>query len=100
MRRRSVWALLAIAVCALVVGACGGGDNGGGSSGSKSTGATKGAKSVDVSNYKNAKGSVTYCAGKDTSGDLKEGIQKFNALGNGVTAKLLEFPESADEQRN
>jgi len=92
-------ALLAMA-CALVVAACGSSDSGSSSSGGTSTGATKGAKSVDASNFKNAKGNITYCAGKDTSGDLKEGIAEFNKLGNGVTAKLQEFPESADEQRN
>ena len=47
-----------------------------------------------------AKGDVTYCAGKDTSGDLKEGIAEFNKANPDMNAKLLEFPESADEQRN
>ena len=47
-----------------------------------------------------AKGDVTYCTGKDTSGDLKQGIEDFNKANPGMTAKLLEFPESADEQRN
>ena len=47
-----------------------------------------------------AKGNVTYCTGKDTSGDLKQGIAEFNKANPGLTAKLLEFPESADEQRN
>jgi multiple sugar transport system substrate-binding protein len=101
MRSRSTLAaLLAVLACAFGVVACGGDDSGGGSSGSSSTGATKGAKTLDASSMDGAKGNVTYCAGKDTSGDLKEGIKKFNAQGNGITAKLLEFPESADEQRN
>jgi len=86
--------------CALVVGACGGSDSGGGSSGSESTGATKGAKSIKADAMNGAKGNVTYCAGKDTSGDLKQGIKDFNAQKNGITVKLQEFPESADEQRN
>jgi multiple sugar transport system substrate-binding protein len=47
-----------------------------------------------------AKGNVTYCTGKDTSGDLVQGVKEFNAANPGLTAKLLEFPESADEQRN
>jgi multiple sugar transport system substrate-binding protein len=94
-------AACAAIVCALGVGACGGDDGGGGtSSGSSSTGATKGAKTLDASAMDGAKGNITYCAGKDTSGDLKEGVANFNKLGNGITAKLLEFPESADEQRN
>ena len=101
MRSRFSWiAVMAAIVCMLGLGACGGDDDGGGSSGSKSTGATKGAKTLDASSMEGAKGNVTYCTGKDTSGDLIEGIKKFNALGNGITAKLLEFPESADEQRN
>lgn len=37
--------------------------------------------------------------GKDTSGNFVEGVEKFNALGNGVTVKLLEQSTSADEQR-
>jgi multiple sugar transport system substrate-binding protein len=86
--------------CALALGACGGDDGGGGGSGSEGSGATKGAKAVDPSAMENAKGNVTYCSGKDTSGDLKEGIKNFNKQGNGITVKLLEFPESADEQRN
>jgi hypothetical protein len=35
---------------------------------------------------------VTYCAGRDLSGDLKEGIEEFNRQNTGVTAKLLGFP--------
>src|SRR4051794_4536375 len=100
MRGRFSWVVaMAATVCMLGLGACGGDDSSGGS-GSSQTGATKGAKALDASSMENAKGTVTYCAGKDTSGDLMEGVKKFNALGNGVTAKLLEFPESADEQRN
>jgi multiple sugar transport system substrate-binding protein len=84
---------------AVVVAACGD-DGGGGSGGETSTGQTEGAKKVDPASMDNAKGNVTYCAGKDTSGDLKEGIAEFNKANPGLTAKLLEFPESADEQRN
>jgi multiple sugar transport system substrate-binding protein len=89
---------LAVAM-AVVVAACGD-DGGGGSGGESSTGQTEGAKKVDPASMDNAKGNVVYCAGKDTSGDLKEGIAEFNKANPGLTAKLLEFPESADEQRN
>ena len=109
-RRNALSALLAMLVCALVVAACGsssnksssGGGGGASSAGSKATGATSGAPAVDPASMKNAKGSVTYCAGKDTSGDLKQGIADFNTKfkSQGLSAKLLEFPESADEQRN
>ena len=47
----------------------------------------------------NAKGDVTYCMGKDTSGDITEAVKEFNAQSNGVTVNLLEFSTSADEQR-
>ncbi len=48
----------------------------------------------------NAKGTVTYCQGKDTAGNTVAGVKAFNALNNGVTVKLLEFSTSADEQRS
>jgi multiple sugar transport system substrate-binding protein len=53
-----------------------------------------------VNSMNNAKGSVTYCQGKDTSGNAVEGVKEFNKLNNGVTVKLLEFSTSADEQRS
>src|SRR5688572_16685893 len=46
-----------------------------------------------------AKGEVTLCMGKDTGGDVTAAVKAFNAQGNGVTVKLLEFSTSADEQR-
>jgi len=50
----------------------------------------------------NAKGNITWCTGKDTTGAIKQGIADFNAKygSQGLKAKILEFPESADEQRN
>ena len=67
--------------------------------GGGSTGATEGAKAIDVSTMEKAKGNVTVCMGKDTGGDVTAAIKSFNALKNGVTAKILEFSTSADEQR-
>jgi multiple sugar transport system substrate-binding protein len=100
MRNNARLSVLAL-ICAGVVGV-GCGDDGGSGEGSASGGgeATAGAEKVDPAAMENAKGDITYCTGKDTSGDLKEGVAEFNKLGNGVTVKLLEFPESADEQRN
>jgi multiple sugar transport system substrate-binding protein len=98
--RNSRLAILAL-VCAGVLGVgCGddGGDGEGSASGSGES--TAGAEKVDPAAIESAKGDITYCTGKDTSGDLKEGVAEFNKLGGGVTVKLLEFPESADEQRN
>jgi multiple sugar transport system substrate-binding protein len=94
-----LWVVCLACAMAFAVGACGGDDEGGGGS-SSGTGQTKGAKAIDVSSMDGAKGNVTYCTGKDTSGDLKEGVAEFNKANPGLTAKLLEFPESADEQRN
>jgi multiple sugar transport system substrate-binding protein len=89
-------------VCAGVVGVgCGdSGEDGGDSADTSGKSSTEGVAKVDPAAMETAKGDVTYCSGKDTSGDLKEGVAEFNKLGNGVTVKLLEFPESADEQRN
>ena len=49
---------------------------------------------------KNAKGNVTYCVGKDTTGFLKNWVDAFNAKYPNITLKTVEFPPSADEQRN
>jgi multiple sugar transport system substrate-binding protein len=84
------------------VAACGGddkGDSGGSSSSSGGSGGVSGAKVIDPKSMDSAKGNVTYCTGKDTSGDLIAGIKTFNAKNPGITAKLLEFPEEADAQR-
>jgi multiple sugar transport system substrate-binding protein len=102
-----------VAALAMFVVACGSSDNGGGSSSggggasagasTQATGVTKGvAKAPTLDQAKGATGSVTYCTGKDTSGAQKQSVAQFNAQfkSQGLSAKLLEFPESADEQRN
>jgi multiple sugar transport system substrate-binding protein len=90
-----------------VVAACGSSDNGGGgggtggsSSGSTSTGQTKGAKVIDVNAMNNAKGTATYCTGKDTSGNLIQGVKDFNKANPGITIKLTEFPTDAQQQHD
>jgi len=99
-----VWLCLAFAVGALVLAACGGGDesSSGGSASSSESGTTSGAKVIDPNSMNNAKGTVTYCQGKDTAGNAHEMIDRFNEKfsSDGLTAKLVEFPASADEQRN
>jgi multiple sugar transport system substrate-binding protein len=82
-----------------LVAACGGDDSGGGGATGGETGSTKGAKVINVNSMKNAKGNVTVCQGKDTSGNFLEGVKEFNKLNNGVTVKAIEFSTSADEQR-
>jgi multiple sugar transport system substrate-binding protein len=102
-RHVAIW-LGCVALMGGLLGACGGDDDGGGggSSGGTSTGSTSGAKTIDPASMDGAKGVVTYCTGKDTSGAQKESVKQFNAKfkSQGLSAKLLEFPESADEQRN
>jgi len=105
--------LIAIFVAALlgggVVAACGSDDNGGGGGGgggntasgggSGSAPKIEGAKVIDPASMNSAKGDVTLCMGKDTSGDKTALVKQFNQANPGVTAKLLEFSTSADEQR-
>jgi multiple sugar transport system substrate-binding protein len=102
-RHVAIW-LGCVALMGGLLGACGDDDDsgGGGSSGGTSTGSTSGAKTIDPASMDGAKGVVTYCTGKDTSGAQKESVKQFNAKfkSQGLSAKLLEFPESADEQRN
>ena len=66
-------------VCALLLAACGGDE--GTSAGGGGSGATvKGAKAIDVSLLdKPASGTVTYCAGKDTTGSKTKSVADFNA---------------------
>jgi multiple sugar transport system substrate-binding protein len=99
--------LVAMFACAALVVGCGGDDEpapGGGAAAEESGGTnlTEGAKVIDPASMENAKGEVTYCTGKDTSGAQTKSVRDFNRefRSRGLTAKLLEFPESADEQRN
>jgi multiple sugar transport system substrate-binding protein len=95
--RRALVALLVIPL--LFVAACGddeSDDGGGGGSG----GSGDAAKVIDPASMENAKGEVTACGGKDTTGSKKAGVKTFNEQNPDITVKLLEFPESADEQRN
>jgi multiple sugar transport system substrate-binding protein len=93
-----------LVVLALFVAACGSSNKssgGGGTTGGKA--AVSGVKAAPtLADSKGATGSVTYCTGKDTSGAQKESVAQFNQkyASQGLKAKLLEFPTSADEQRN
>jgi multiple sugar transport system substrate-binding protein len=83
-------------VCGLLVAACGGGDDAG-------VAAREGkAAAPTLQEARGATGDVTICAGKDTSGDQRDLIDTFNEQfgSEGLQAKLLEFPASADEQHN
>jgi trehalose/maltose transport system substrate-binding protein len=103
--KRLILMLCAALLCGVFVAACGGDDSGGGGGGGSSSsgesGSTEGAKVIDPSLADNAKGEVTYCQGKDTSGNAHYMIDEFNKkYGPDLKAKLVEFPASADEQRN
>jgi multiple sugar transport system substrate-binding protein len=105
VNKKILYVLCMALACAFLVGACGSDDEGGGGgtpSSSEETGVTEGAKKIDVASMDGAKGEVTYCTGKDTSGAQKKSVADFNKEfeSQGLSAKLLEFPESADEQRN
>jgi multiple sugar transport system substrate-binding protein len=103
--RRSMAPAVLVAL-ALFVAACGSSsnDNSGGGGGSASGKPAVSGVTVapTLADSKDATGNVTYCTGKDTSGAQKESVKQFNEkyASQGLTAKLLEFPESADEQRN
>ena len=100
MSKRLLYLLCMALACAVFVAACGEDEGGGGSEGgSQETGATEGAKAIDPASMDNAEGEVTYCLGKDTSGDKTAAIKRFNEQNPGITAKMLEFSTSADEQR-
>jgi multiple sugar transport system substrate-binding protein len=94
-------ASVALASCALLLAACGGDDGGGGGGGGDASGGeqTKGVKAIDPNSMNGAKGTVTYCVGKDTTGATHAWIEAFNKKKTGVTVKILEFPASADAQR-
>ena len=99
-----LWVVCLAFAMALVVAACGdddGGSSGGASAGSDETGSTEGAKKIDTSLMKGAKGEVVYCIGKDTTGELKDWIAKFNAKyqSQGLKVTAREFPAAADAQR-
>jgi multiple sugar transport system substrate-binding protein len=97
---RTVGGAAIAAACALLLAACGGSDGGSGSTTAPTAQkATSGKNVVEPAAAQNAKGSVTMCVPKDVSGAFHATVKELNAKG-GVQAKLLELPESADEQRN
>jgi len=101
-------AAVALSALCFAIAGCGGDDGGGGggaspNAGAEETGVTEGApKAPSLEAAKGAKGEVTYCTGKDTSGAQIQSTKDFNEkfASQGLRAKVLEFPESADEQRN
>jgi multiple sugar transport system substrate-binding protein len=85
-----LWAVLAVALALAVTAVgCGGDDDG-------DSGDAQKAPAADPSK---AKGNIAWCIGKDTSGAYGTAIDLFKKENPNVTVKLVELPESADEQR-
>ena len=63
-----------------------------------SSSSTTGASSA-ASDEWNTKGPINYVQGKDTSGNVKSIIDKWNAANPNEKVSLIELSESADEQR-
>jgi multiple sugar transport system substrate-binding protein len=84
--RKWLWAILLVVVALAVVG-CGGDDDDDG-----------GAEKAPADTSK-AKGNVNWCIGKDTSGAYGTAIDLFKKENPKISVKLVELPESADEQR-
>ena len=81
----------------LAFAGCGGDDDTATTTGE--TGSTEGSKVVEVGAMDGAKGDVTFCMGKDTSGNMIAAVKSFNEKNPDVKAELIEFSTSADEQR-
>jgi multiple sugar transport system substrate-binding protein len=96
--RRLVYLLCTALACGALA-ACGEDEEGGSEGGSEESGATEGAQVIDVNAMEGATGDVTFCLGKDTSGDKTAAIKRFNEENPDINANMLEFSTSADEQR-
>ncbi|HKG65665.1 MAG TPA: ABC transporter substrate-binding protein [Solirubrobacteraceae bacterium] len=101
MRRK--WLAAGAATILLAAAGCGDDGGGGGGDGDDTGGgkAIENAKQIDVGSMEGAKGEITYCQGKDTTGETKAWGKQFNEKhkSQGLSVKIVEFPASADEQR-
>ncbi|MGH2761657.1 MAG: ABC transporter substrate-binding protein [Thermoleophilaceae bacterium] len=87
---RSLRLLAAVAAAgALAIAGCGGDDDGGGG----------GAPDAEQVTEARATGDVTWCIGKDTTGAFSAVVEAFNQANPEANVRLLQLPESADEQR-
>lgn len=78
--------LIAVGTAAALAAACGGEDSGDSGSGS-------------AQQQLAGRGPITFAQGKDTSGNLQNQINAWNAQHAGETVRLVELPEDADAQR-
>jgi multiple sugar transport system substrate-binding protein len=85
-----IWLWVAVLCCAfgLAVAGCGDDDDDGGD-----------AQQAPAGDTSQASGNVNWCIGKDTSGAYGTAIDLFKKENPNVTVRLVELPESADEQR-
>jgi multiple sugar transport system substrate-binding protein len=99
--KQKLWNAAILTAALAVVAGCGSSSTStsGGSGGASVKGVGANAKVINPSQAKNAKGTVTWCIGKDTTGAFSEVIQAFNKSHPGLTVKLVELPTSADQQR-
>jgi multiple sugar transport system substrate-binding protein len=84
--RKWLWAVLLVSL-ALALGACGDDDDDGGDA------------QQAPADTGQASGNVNWCIGKDTSGAYGAAIDLFKKENSKVNVKLVELPESADDQR-
>jgi multiple sugar transport system substrate-binding protein len=85
--------LVLVLGAALLVAGCGG------SSDSSENKETSNAKKAPAGDIATAKGKVNWCIGKDTSGAYGDAIALAKKKNPKLQVKLVELPESADEQR-
>jgi len=89
LRLRRVGPLCAAAVAVTLLAACGSNDNKGNTGGNGGTAAAP-----------QGRGPITFATGKDTSGNLQNQINTWNAAHPNEKASVYELPESADQQRS
>ncbi len=89
LSRRTVLGAGAGAAAALGLAACGGGSD-------DSGGSDSGGAAADFSE----RGPITFATGKDTSGILKDFLDRWNKDHSDEAVTLVELPESADDQRS
>ncbi|MBC6460908.1 ABC transporter substrate-binding protein [Actinomadura sp. HBU206391] len=77
-----------VACLALALAACGGGDDGGGGTAKQTTEAQL-----------SGRGPITFVSGKDTSGNMQKQVDAWNKDHPNEQARIIELPESADQQR-
>jgi multiple sugar transport system substrate-binding protein len=104
VNKNILYMLCAVLACAVLLGACGddddGGGGGGGGTSTEEAGTTEGAKVIDPASMEGASGEVKYCTGQDTTGERKDSVKRFEEANPDINVTLVEFPASADEQRN